>query len=211
MTDVELLTALKARTEAATGDLLLPVRMQEADDQAPPPRAAAIYLVELPEQASSEKKTPYILHTVAEGTDKYAERVDGLGGRDNTRHLDGRAEVRSVFCVYAPDGQEGGLLLLTLMDRVRRDLLDYPTIGPFQLDLDAGLERTVYDSAEWELGPYHVGGLISRWIRRDPRRPEVSAILNGNTARTGVSAILGGGIAGTRDITMEKGAKEDGE
>lgn len=180
MTTVEFLYALQGRSERCTADLLLPVRCQEEDERAPKPRAATVYLMRLPEMKKPEKKAPYILHAFVGGEDRETDKMDGIGARSLVRHRADTIEIRSVFCVYAPDRQEGGLYLLELMDRVRRDLLDYPVIGGFQLELGQALERVVYDSDEWDLGPYAVGGMVSRWTERVPDRPEVTEILRGD-------------------------------
>ncbi len=211
MTDVELLCALKEITERCTGDMLLPVRMQEEDEEEPKPRAAKVFLVRLPEMGSAEKKAPYILHTAAEGVDKYTDHHDGYGGRENTRHLGNTVEIRSVFCVYSKDGQEGGLYLLELIDRVRRELLSHPVIGLFHLDLEAGLERMIYDSEEWDLGPYNVGGLVTKWIAKDPARPQVQDILNGATGPESRRMPLPLGLWGQAEKTVTKGAMTSGE
>ena len=119
MTTVEFLFAMKDRSKACTADLLLPVKTQEEDEEEQPPRAATIYLTGLPEMKKPEKKAPYVIHTVAEGKDRYTDRHDSYGGRDPTRHRVDTVEVRSVLCVYASDRQEGGLYLLELMERLR--------------------------------------------------------------------------------------------
>lgn len=180
MTTVELLWEFKKMTEQNTDDLLLPVARQEDDKGKPKPRAATVHLMGLPETSKAEKKAPYIVHMAAEGNEKYTDRHDGYGGREQTRHLADTVELRSVICVYGPDRQEGGLLLLELMDRLRRMMRQNPVIGLFQLDLDTGIDWTVYDSDEWDLGPYHVGGIVTTWIKKEGPRPEVATILRGD-------------------------------
>ncbi len=207
MTMVELLYAMKERSRKCTADLLLPVRAQEEDDEEPRPRAAEVYLMRLPEMKKPEKKAPYILHTAAEGKDKYTDRHDGYGGRESTRHKVDTVELRSVLCVYAPDRQEGGLYLLELLDRLREDLENDPTIGPFLLDLDAGLDWTVYDSDEWDLGPYSVGGLVTIWTKKAKPRREVAEILRGEGRPGGLTIP---GVYG-EDKKFLKGATEHGE
>ncbi len=187
MTTVEFLFAMKDRSKACTADLLLPVKTQEEDEEEQPPRAATIYLTGLPEMKKPEKKAPYVIHTVAEGKDRYTDRHDSYGGRDPTRHRVDTVEVRSVLCVYASDRQEGGLYLLELMERLRDDLKAHPTIGPFLLDLDAGIDWTVYDSDEWDLGPYHVGGMVTTWTKKAKDRPEVADILRGGIGPGGLT------------------------
>ena len=72
------------------------------------------------------------------------------------------AKVRSICCVYNDDEQEGGLMLLNLMERIRVALLRQVVIGEqFTLDLEAGLEVLVYPD---DTAPYFVGEMISTWI-----------------------------------------------
>ena len=73
----------------------------------------------------------------------------------------GVAVVRSIFAVYNDDEQEGGLMLLNLMERMRIALLKQVVIGnQFTLDLDAGLETMAYPD---DTAPYFVGEMLSTW------------------------------------------------
>lgn len=207
MTTVEFLHAYGDKTEGWTKDLLLPVKVQEEDETDPKPRAATVYLMRLPETKKAEKKAPYILHAVAEGEDKYTDHHDGYGGKATGRHQVDTVEVRSVFCVYAEDRQQGGLYLLELIDRVKEGLKREPTIGPFLLDLEKGIDWTVYDSDEWDLGNYHVGGMVTTWTKKAQPRPEVSVILRGE-GRPGGLPIPG---LYNETKTFLKGETEHGE
>ena len=72
------------------------------------------------------------------------------------------AKVRSICCVYNDDEQEGGLMLLNLMERLRIAMLRQVVIGgQFTLDLEAGLETIVYPD---DTAPYFVGEMISTWM-----------------------------------------------
>ena len=151
MTKVTLLEQLKLFTEEATKDLILPVSQQKEDKEPPSPRAAEIYRTRLPDSKAAKKKAPYILHQIISGQDVQ------IPGQLNTAS----AVVRSIFCVYHSDEQEGGLALLGLMERLRIALLEAGVIGKqFLLDREAGLESLVYpeDSA-----PYYAGEMISTW------------------------------------------------
>lgn len=191
MTVVEFLHALGAKTEAWTGDLLLPVKVQEEDEAEPKPSPPTVYLMRLPETKKAEKKAPYVLHAVAEGEDKYTDHHDGYGGKAPGRHPVDTVEVRSVLCVYAKDRQEGGLYLLELMERMRTGLKREPTIGPYLLDLEKGIDWTVYDSDEWDLGNYHVGGMVTTWTKKAQPRPEVAEILRGDRDQGRIPGIYG--------------------
>ena len=151
MTKVTLLEQLKLFTVEATKDLILPVSYQKTDKEPPPPRPATVYRMRLPDSKAAEKKAPYILHQIITGQD-----VQIPGQLDMAS-----ATVRSIFCVYHSDEQEGGLALLGLMERLRIALLEMGVIGKqFLLDREAGLESLVYPEGS---APYYAGEMISTW------------------------------------------------
>lgn len=150
MTRVMLLRALKDFTLDATRDLLLPVRVQSAEEE-PQERPAEVHLMRLPDSSAAKKKAPYIIHQVITGKDEQKP------GKRQTSS----AEVRSIFCVYDPDEEEGSLLLLNLMERVRIALLKQGVLDSrYQLDLEAGLETVSYPD---DTAPYYAGEMASRW------------------------------------------------
>ena len=152
MTKSQLLDNLKKFTESAVKDILLPVREQEEDRKKPMPRSAEVFKMRLPDSSEYKKKAPYILHQIIAGSDSQSPG----------RRAAGNAIVRSVFCVYCADEQEGALHLLNLMESLRIELLKRVVIGKqFQLDLEEGLEFLIYpdDSA-----PYYGAEMISTWI-----------------------------------------------
>lgn len=157
MTKVILLKELKAFTSAVTGDLLLPVRPSEEDETPPLPRPAGVYQMRLPKLRDAERKAPYILHQVLTGKDIQAAGM---------KAPEASAVVRTVFCVYHEDEEEGVLALLNLMERLRIALLERPVLpGPFALDLKAGLETLAYpDDSEPRTAPYYLGEMISSWM-----------------------------------------------
>jgi hypothetical protein len=114
-------------------------------------------------------------------------------------------EVRSVFCVYDGDVQEGGLWLLELMERVRLGLLRKPVLGAFQLDWGKGMETKVYDNVEYELGPYHVGGMVTNWVMPTVDRLDVQPIIHGERDYHLPP------MWGERTVTIQKGDKEHGK
>jgi len=152
MTRVELIKQLKVFTEAAVKDMILPVRRQEEDKEPPPPRAAEVFLMRLKKSTSAKKAAPYIIHQIITGKDVQpeGERASAL------------AVVRSIFCVYHEDEQEGALSLLGLMERLRIDLLKEIVIADqFQLNLNGdGLEMLIYPD---DTAPYYAGEMISTW------------------------------------------------
>lgn len=151
MTKVILLDRLKDFTCEVTADILMPVAMQKGDTEQPAPRAAEVYRARLPDSKAAKKKAPYILHQIITGKD-----VQPSGELEQSS-----ATVRTIFCVYSSDEQEGGLMLLNLMERLRISLLEQVVIGKqFQLDLEAGLESLVYPE---DTAPYFAGEMVSTW------------------------------------------------
>lgn len=144
MTAVILLEQLAAFTEEATKDLIMPTKMQDGDDE-PIFRSAEVHKMRLPDSRSAKKKAPYIIHQVITGKDTTASS----------------AVVRSIFCVYNEREDEGGLMLLNLMERLRIALLKAGTVGEqFTLDINAGMERMIYPD---DTAPFYAGEMISTW------------------------------------------------
>lgn len=152
MTRTVLLEHLRDLTEEATEGVLLPVKRQKGDGESLLPRPAKIYLMGLPEAGAAVKKAPYILHQIVTGKDTQ---------KPGDFQPEAQAVVRSIFCVYNEDGQEGSLALLGLMERVRIALLEQVVIGKqFKLDLSAGLETLIYPD---DTAPYYIGEVVSTW------------------------------------------------
>lgn len=151
MTRVVLLEQLKEFSKAATADLIMPVSMQKGDTEQKF-RAADVYLMRLPDSTAAQKKAPYILHQFITGADSQPK-----GERDIST-----TKVRTIFCVYNDDEQEGALMLLNLMERVRIGILKKIVIGnQFTLDKEAGLECLAYPD---DTAPYYCGEMVSTWI-----------------------------------------------
>ena len=149
MTRIVLLECLRDFTKEATADLIMPTKMQKSDTEQGY-RPADVYLMRLPDSSSATKRAPYVLHQLISGADQQKEN-----------HIISDASVRSVFCVYNDDKQEGGLMLLNLMERLRVALLQQVIIGEqFTIDLDAGLNILTYSN---DTAPYFAGEMISTW------------------------------------------------
>lgn len=158
MTANKLLDELKAASEKAVKDMMLPVAMQE-DDTEQKYRTADVYKMRLPDSSSAKKKTPYIIHQVVT-----TKTVLTPGQRFPVTST----VVRSIFAVYGLNEQEGALLLLNLMDRVKIELEREVVIGDqFQLDLSAGIETMVYQD---NTAPYYIGEMSTTWNSRAVRR-----------------------------------------
>lgn len=150
MTRIDLLNVLCEETRKATGELIMPVKLQEGDD-APQFRAAEVHQMRLPDSSAAKKKAPYIIHQVITGKDSQAS-----GQRASSV-----AVVRSIFCVYDDDEEKGALTLLNLMERLRIHLLKQVSIGNrYQLDLEVGLETFIYPD---DTSPYYAGEMSSTW------------------------------------------------
>lgn len=150
MTRTILLKRLRAFTEKVTADLIMPTRLQKGDTEQSF-RPAKVYLTRLPDGTSATKKAPYVLHQV----------ITGMDQQPQGQRVTSSAKVRSICCVYNDDEQEGGLMLLNLMERLRIAMLRQVVIGgQFTLDLEAGLETLVYPD---DTAPYFVGEMISTW------------------------------------------------
>lgn len=151
MTRTALLEQLKAFTEKVTADLIMPTKVQSADE-AQNYRPADVYLMRLPDGSSATKKAPYIIHQLLTSKDQQpsGERVQSS------------ASVRSIFVVYNDDEQEGGLMLLNLMERLRIELLRTGVLdNRFSLDLGEGLEYMVYPDTD--TAPFYAGEMSSTW------------------------------------------------
>ena len=94
MTAVILLEQLKAFTEEATKDLIMPTKMQKGDTEQTY-RAAVVHKMRLPDSGSATKKAPYIIHQV-------------ITGKDTT---ESQTKVRSIFCVYNENEEEGAFFV----------------------------------------------------------------------------------------------------
>ena len=149
MTKNTLLEALKDFTRVATQNIVLPTAKQK--DAAETFRPADVYLMRLPDGSSAKKKVPYIIHQFVNGKDK----------QPSGKLPESSALVRSIFCVYSADEQEGSLALLNLMDRLQIALEKQVVIGgQFELDMGVGVETLVYTD---NTAPYYVGEMATTW------------------------------------------------
>lgn len=158
---VDFLERLKEVTETAVKDLILPTRIQKEGEE-PGFRAPYVYLMRLPDSKSATKKAPYIIHTLLTGMDQQAEG----------NPVESTVKVRTIFCVYNNDEQEGGLALLGVMERLRIHLLRHTVIGErYRLDLTTGMEALFYPD---DTAPYFAGEMMSTWripsIEREVRQ-----------------------------------------
>lgn len=150
MTRTGLLETLKQVTQEAVKDLMFPVRRQREDTEDPPLRTAQVYMARLPDMKASDKKAPYIIHSLITGIDSQMEG----------EQIECKATVRSTFCIYHEDEQEGGMALLNLTERLRIHILKRIVLGVYALDLRQGIELLVYPD---DTAPYFMADMITQW------------------------------------------------
>jgi len=179
-TKVGLLHELKAFTEQTVKDLLLPVKQQSRDERECDPRPASVYLARLPDMTSYQKKAPFILHQAVTSLDEITN-TNKETGMQIRRKLKSAGVIRSVFCVYHPDEQEGGMALLNLMEKMRVALLEAPILNQiFELDLDEGLSQMVYpETGERGTAPYYLGEMVTTWKLPAVKRRDAERITQG--------------------------------
>lgn len=157
MTANILLDVLKEFTERAISELIMPVQTQKGDTEQQF-RCADIYKMRLPDSTSAQKKAPYIIH-------------QAITGKHKTQ--DNKVNIRSIFCVFCDDEQEGSLMLLNLVERLEIELLKTVVIGgQFELDRDEGVEFLVYPD---NTAPFYAGEMSTVWklpVIRDLRGHE---------------------------------------
>jgi hypothetical protein len=162
MTKTGLLQALKAFSEETVKDLMLPVRRQREDEDTPAARAAQVYMARLPDMKASDKKAPYIVHSIITGRDT---QVPG-------EQVACTVTVRSVLCVYHEDEQEGGLALLNLTERLRIEMLRRVVIDLYELDMNQGIELLIYPD---DTAPYYLAEMVTVW-KLPPIKREVKEL-----------------------------------
>ena len=152
MDRTDFLNSLQAFTEDVVKNSAFPVSFQRDNAQEPKARPPAVYKMRIPDPKSSTKKAPYILHQIVTGKDQQKP------GQQRTASS---VTVRTIFCVYHDDEQEGGMLLLQLMERVRIAVLRQRVIANrYALDMEAALECLCYPE---DTAPYFAGEMVSVW------------------------------------------------
>jgi len=147
----DFLDTIKGFTEEAIKELILPVRVQ-SENEAQSYRAADVYKMRLPDSTSATKKAPYIIHSIITSADKQP-----AGERTQST-----LQLRSVFCVYCDNEQEGALYLLELMERWREQVLRTRVLNKrYELDLRTAMESLFYPAED--TAPYFLGETVSTW------------------------------------------------
>lgn len=151
MTKLRLLEEFKLFTEKELSELRLPVRPQKTGLSPPPLRAPEVYVMGLGDFSAAKEKAPYVFHQVITGKDI---QPPGEGPES-------RAVVRSIFAVYHKNNQEGQLVLLECIERLRIGILRRQVLGEhFTLDISAGVEYLIYPE---DIYPFYAGEMLSTW------------------------------------------------
>ena len=150
MNSVDLLNVLSDFTRDAVKDLILPTKPEKK--AVSEPRAAEVHKMNLPDVNDAKTKAPYIIHQVIDIKD-----VQQPGQNDKAL-----CTVRTVFCVYHQNAEEGGLALLNLMERLRIAILRKCVLASrYRLDKSAGVQGGPYDSEQTR--PFYLAEMISVW------------------------------------------------
>lgn len=169
MDKIDFLHCLKNFTKEAVKDLRLPCRPDKGEILQE--REVAVYLMNLPDMHSAEKKVPYVLHKLTSSTD---EQTPGNQTKSFTT-------VRSIFAVYNPDAEIGSIQLLELLERVRVKILAERVIGKrYKLDMETGVQWQIYED---DISPFYAGEMISTWEIPTVER-EYKQWLYGETKKT---------------------------
>ena len=157
MTRVMLLEALKAFTEDAVKGLSYPEAVQKGDTEQKF-REPDVYKQRVPNGDAVKKYVPYVLIQFVTGQDKQEENY----------RSEQRAQIRFICTTYSKDEQEGSMLLLNLMDRIRIKLLEEVIVGDsFKLDTDEGIDSAYYTD---DTAPYYIGEMSCTFMLPAIRR-----------------------------------------
>ena len=107
-----MLEDLKRLCEEAVKKMIMPVQLQKGDAKAES-RAPEVYKMRLPHSNDAKKYAPYIIIQIID-----SKHIQPEGQRPVYT-----ATVRFVFAVYGEDEQEGSIMLMNIIDRVRYKLL----------------------------------------------------------------------------------------
>ena len=149
MDAVQFLTAIKADTETALENLVMPYKPAKGEE--PGNRAPSVWRMRLAKSSAAQKVAPYIIHQVIT-TDAKQEP-----GQFDENSLC----LRSIYCVYNEDEEEGSLGLLTMMERLRIHWLKDRVIdGRYELDMKQGIQTLIYPE---ETNDFFLGESVSYW------------------------------------------------
>ena len=121
---------------------------RETRKQRPP----EVYIMNLPDRSDTTSRIPYILIQFLSGRDK---RADQENGRDKQS----TADIRFLIATYNTDGQEGGLQVLGILERIRFVLQKGE-----MLESNYTLQNTMdYEVYPDDTGRYFLGEMDTTW------------------------------------------------
>ena len=151
MNRVMLLEALKVRQTEDLKDLLMPTVPKK--DKPSVLRTVEIFKGKLPDRKSETEKAPYIVNGV----------LNSNFFRNPGEEPTGLVTIRSTMCIYNENNEEGSLMILNLLERLRISYLRNPIVdGVFELvcDEEHPIQDLVYPD---ETMPFFMADQVTVW------------------------------------------------
>ena len=164
MNRIMLLEALKVRQQEDLKDLLMPTVPKK--DRPSELRTVEIFKGKLPDRKSETEKAPYIVNAV----------LNSNFYRNPGEEPTGLCTIRSTVCIYNPNNEEGSLMVLNVLDRLRISYTRNPIVdGVFEclFDEDHAIQDLVYPD---ETMPFFMADQVTVW-KLPPVEREVRAWL----------------------------------
>lgn len=162
MNRVMLLEALKVRQTEDLADLLMPTVPKK--DKPSVLRPVEIFKGKLPDRKSETEKAPYIVNAV----------LNSNFYRDPGEEPTSEVTVRSTLCVYNENNEEGTLMLLNLLERLRISYTKNPIVdGVFEclFDKEHPIQDLIYPD---ETMPFFMADQVTVWslppVEREVRK-----------------------------------------
>lgn len=162
MDRVMLLEALKVRQAEDLKDLLMPTVPKK--DKPSELRTVEIFKGKLPDRKSETEKAPYIVNAV----------LNSNFYRNPGEEPTSLVTVRSTLCVYNPNNEEGVLMILNLLERLRISYTKNPIVdGVFEclFDKEHPIQDLVYPD---ETMPFFMADQVTVWslppVEREVRK-----------------------------------------
>lgn len=151
MNRVMLLEALKVRQTEDLKDLLMPTVPKK--DKPSELRTVEIFKGKLPDRKSETEKAPYIVNAI----------LNSNFFRNPGEEPTSLVTVRSTLCVYNPNNEEGVLMILNLLERLRISYTEDPILdNTFQMlfDEEHPIQDLVYPD---ETMPFFMADQVTVW------------------------------------------------
>lgn len=164
MNRIMLLEALKVRQQEDLKDLLMPTVPKK--DKPSELRTVEIFKGKLPDRKSETEKAPYIVNAV----------LNSNFYRNPGEEPTGLCTIRSTVCIYNPNNEEGILMVLNVLERLRISYTRNPIVdGVFECLFDEGhaIQDLVYPD---ETMPFFMADQVTVW-KLPPVEREVRAWL----------------------------------